>query len=230
MCFSPTASFATGIFLIPAGIYCLNEVREAESEYIPIAAWPFFFGIQQVFEGLLWLGMESDQVVLIRFSSLVFLFFSHFFWLCWTPLSAFSLEFDQSKKSVLKFVVILGLSYGLLLYIPLLYKENFVDIDIIKNSIHYTTKFILDDLLPKNFSFWFYASIILGSLFISSSRSLNYLGWLLFASALVTYISFSYAFTSVWCFFSAILSVYLVYALKRAVRQKPPRNKNINNP
>lgn len=218
MCFSATASFTASALLIPAGIYCLREARKSQREYLPIAGCPFFFGIQQVFEGLLWLGIGSNKLILIHYSSLVFLFFSQFFWLFWTPFSAFSLESNKLIKRILMIFMIVGFFYGALLYIPLLFDDNLLNIQVLERSIDYTTTFILNDLFPKNFSFLFYAFILLGSLFISSNRSLNYLGGLLFLSALVTYIYFIYAFISVWCFFAAILSSYLIYTINKVSR------------
>lgn len=218
MCFSPTASFATGFILIPAGLYCLQEIGENQREYIPIAAWPFCFGIQQLFEGLLWLGIESNQLIQIQIGSFVFLFFSHLFWLFWTPITAYFVETNKLIKQILTVFILLGLLYGLLLYIPLWSTNNLLEINIINHSISYKTKFIWDEFLPRNLNFWIYAFIILGSLFISSNRSLNYLGALLFFSVLATYLAFSYAFISVWCFFAALISIYLVYTVHKVVR------------
>jgi hypothetical protein len=218
MCFSAPVSFATSALLIPAGIYCLRQARENARDYLPLAAWPLFFGVQQTLEGLIWLEIGSNQLNLIHSASLRFLFFSHFLWLFWTPFSAFSLESHKRRKNLLMIVTIIGFFYGALLYIPLVFNDNLLMIRVREGSIDYTTQFILDDLFPENFSFVTYLLIILMSFLISSNRSFKFLGGLIFLAVLVTYISFRYAFISVWCFFAAILSIYLVYTINKVVR------------
>jgi hypothetical protein len=93
-----------------------------------------------------------------------------------------------------------------------------LNIKVVNGSIYYATQFIFNDLVPKNFSFVVYAIIILVPLLISSNRRVNFLGSLISLSVVITYILFSYAFISVWCFFAAILSIYLVYAINKLSR------------
>jgi hypothetical protein len=111
-----------------------------------------------------------------------------------------------------------GFSYGVLLYFPLLLDESFWKIKVVGGSIYYAVRFIFDDLVPKNFSFVVYAIIILVPLFISSNRRVKFLGGQIFLAAIITYLFFSYAFSSVWCFLAAILSIYVVYAINQVAR------------
>lgn len=218
MCFSASASFSASILLIPTGIYCLKEAMRSDTAYLLISTWPLFFGIQQAFEGLVWLGIASNEITLINTASLCFLFFSHFFWLFWAPFSAFSLETKKSIRIILIVFTILGFFYGALLYLPLLFSKSFVSIKIVNNSIYYATQFIFNDLVPKNFSFVTYAIIILVPLLISSNQRVNFLGSLISLSVIITYIMFSHAFISVWCFFAAVLSLYLLYTTNKVAR------------
>lgn len=218
MCFSASASFMASALLIPTGIYCLRESMTTQRAYLPLSAWPLFFGIQQAFEGLLWLGMGNNEPKLIQAAALGFLFFSHFFWLFWTPFSALYLETNRWLRIVLIIFTSVGFFYGALLYFPLCNDGSLFKIKVVSGSIYYATGFIFDDLVPKNFSFVVYALIILVPLFISSNRRVNVLGSLIFLAAIVTYILFSYAFSSVWCFFAAILSIYVVYAINQVAR------------
>ena len=50
---------------IPTGIYCLREAMASDKAYVPISTWPLFFGIQQAFEGLLWLGIAANELTVI---------------------------------------------------------------------------------------------------------------------------------------------------------------------
>jgi len=218
MCFSASASFTASGLLIPTGIYCLKEAMASEKEYLAISAWPLFFGIQQAFEGFLWLGMGNHELSLIHSASLGFLFFSHFFWLFWVPFSAFCLETDKLFRITLMIFSYCGFFYGSLLYFPLLKDESLLNIKLVNGSIYYVTQFIFNDLVPKNFSFVVYAIIILVPLLISSNRRVNFLGSLISFSVIVTYILFSYAFISIWCFFAAVLSIYLVHVINKVAR------------
>ena len=63
--------------------------------------------------------------------------------------------------------------------------------------------------------FFLYLTAIFGSLQISSHKAFRWYGAAALISAAVSWIFFTMAFTSVWCFFAAILSViFLLYAYK----------------
>ena len=211
MCFSASASFTASAILIPTGIYCLREARKKDETYIPVASLPLFFGIQQGVEGLVWSNIISENTIAVTNFALCFLFFSHFFWLFWIPFSAFSVEDNQLLKSLLKIFTITGFIYGILLYFPLLINDNWLQIEVFKNSINYVTYFFFNTITPHNFSFYLYALIITLPLIISSRKTINFLGILIILGALITYFGFHYALISVWCFLAAIVSIYLAY-------------------
>ena len=79
MCFSALGSFSASVLLIPTGIYCLTEAMISDKAYVPISTWPLFFGLQQAVEGVLWLGIDSNELTLIHTVSLCFLFFFSLF-------------------------------------------------------------------------------------------------------------------------------------------------------
>jgi hypothetical protein len=214
MCFSAEASFATSGVLIPLGVYCIKEATQSNRAFIPIAGWSLLFGIQQAFEGFLWLGIGDLDAGLMRSAALGFLFFSHFIWLFWTPFSVFALETRERLRSIFLVLTVAGFLYGGLLYVPLLFDPGLLTIEVINSSIHYTTDYIFNSYVPPYTSFWVYAAIILTPLLLASHQKINWLGGLIFGSALVTYLMYSYAFISVWCFFAAIVSIYLLFAIR----------------
>ncbi|AFY68625.1 hypothetical protein Pse7367_0312 [Thalassoporum mexicanum PCC 7367] len=217
MCFSVEASFAASGVLIPVGIYCIRSAIQSDRAFVTIAGWPLLFGIQQGCEGLLWLGIGNLDANLIQPAALGFLFFSHWLWLFWTPFSALALEPKQKLRSLLLAFTIAGFLYGGLLYLPLLFDQSSLMLEIANGSIHYATEYIFNPYVPKDFSFWVYGAIILLPLFISSRPNINWLGGLIFVAAIGTYLLYSYAFISVWCFFAAIVSIYLVFAIRQEV-------------
>lgn len=214
MCFSASASFSVSAILIPTSIYCLSEARKRDEGYLAIANLPLFFGIQQAFEGLVWLNIISENTVATTNFALCFLFFSHFLWLFWIPFSTFSLEEDPLLKNILKLVTTTGFIYGSLLYFPLLSHENWLQIKVIHHSIYYMTHYFFTSMTPNYFSFYIYASIIILPLIISSRKTINLLGVLITLAALISYFYFHYAFTSVWCFMAALVSMYLAYIIR----------------
>jgi hypothetical protein len=223
MCFSASASFTASAFLLPTGIYCIRAALDRtpsglllrEREYLAVSCLPLFFGIQQAFEGLLWLGFDTHNSTEVSFSALGFLFFSHFFWLAWIPLSAFALEPHPLKQKVLFGVTTIGSLYGAFLYFPILLNPDWLEVSITNHSIDYQIRLIFNNFLQGQQVVWLYVFFILFPLFLSSLRSINILGALISISAFLTYLSFSYAFISVWCFFAALISVYVFYILQQ---------------
>ena len=60
-----------------------------------------------------------------------------------------------------------------------------------------------------------YIAIIIVPLLISKDLAMKIFGILILISVITTYLFYSYAFNSVWCFFSAILSMYTVFLIRR---------------
>ncbi|BAZ08587.1 hypothetical protein NIES4071_03920 [Calothrix sp. NIES-4071] len=211
MCFSAEASFTASALLISTGLYCLRTAKAKTRMYLPFAAIPLVFGIQQALEGFVWIGTNSDSKNLVQLSSLGFLFFSHCFWLFWTPMSVSLIEEDASIKNICRFAAVIGVIFGTLLYIPFLINEQWFSVATQYGSIKYQTILIFDAFMPRNMSRLIYACITVIPLLIASEAKLKVLGGLLFCSFAFSYIVFEYAFVSIWCFWAALLSVYIGY-------------------
>jgi hypothetical protein len=209
MCFSASASLTTSAVLIPTGIYCVRTALDRDRAYRAIACLPLFFGIQQACEGFIWLGIDGENPIQILRFALGFLFFSHFVWPAWIPLSALMLEEHPLKKKVLYALTAIGTLYGSMLYVPLVLNSDWLHLRVVNRSIDYQLKLVSDHIMPSQISVWFYVFLILIPLFMSSLRSLNILGVAIAASETLARFAFNYAFISVWCFFAALLSVYV---------------------
>lgn len=69
MCFSATASFTAGTALSAVGGLTLRKSRgKAE---LPLALVPLMFGIQQLSEGVLWVSLRNDLVLLQTWATLI---------------------------------------------------------------------------------------------------------------------------------------------------------------
>jgi uncharacterized protein DUF6629 len=214
MCFSASASFAVSSVLIPAGVYCLYKARRINHYYWVFALYPLVFGIQQAVEGWLWLTLDTPNGVSTRIAALGFIFFSHFFWLFWLPFSCYLLEKGSKRQLFLIFTVLGGL-YGLSMFIPALLFADWLKISLIHNSISYELKLIFDGFMPRPLVRGVYALIVLIPLLLSSQRYIRNFGVMIFILLVVVAILSTKTFISVWCYFAAILSLYMLYMFFR---------------
>lgn len=220
MCFSASASFTVSAGLIPVGVYCLYKVRSNHRVYWPFALYPLIFGIQQAAEGWLWLMLESGNIALIRLSALSFVFFSHFFWLFWIPYSCYVVETSGTKKKLFFIMTIMGCLFGLAMVIPVLLFADWMTVSLIHQSIAYELKLLFDDFVPRLTVRGAYVLIILIPLLSSSQRYLRYFGVIIALSVLGAILLYAETFISVWCFFAAVISVYMLYMIISLEKQK----------
>lgn len=217
MCFSATASFTTAAILIPAGLYCINAAKTLDKPYWAFAMLPFIFGLQQLLEGGVWLMLTEGNSDKAHSFSLGFILFSHVFWLGWVAYSAYLVESSVQYRKIFKWFTIAGILIGTSMYLPLLFKPEWLTTSIINYSIYYNLIFIFDPYISQKISSIVYSAIILLPLFFSSDRYHNILGLLVFISGLITWQIYHWAFVSVWCYFSAVLSLYIFYVIARSV-------------
>lgn len=211
MCFSATASFAAAALLIPAGVYCAGKSRRLAEAYWAIGLLPLLFGIQQALEGLVWLSLSTQMPEYIRASALSFMAFSHVFWLFWIPLACMVLERHGTRRSIFLILAVMGGLYGASMYLPLLVHADWLVVTLVQHSISYEAMLIYDGYVPRILVRAMYASIVLGALLFSSNRHLRLFGVLIAISVALATLFFGYAFISVWCYFAAVLSLYIFY-------------------
>ncbi len=215
MCFSATASFTASAMLVPVGIYCIKKASQLQKPYWVIAALPLAFAIQQAFEGGVWIALESGDPGTTRLSALGFMFFSHLFWLIWIPLSCYAAEDNRLKKTIFLSFAFIGAAHGLLMYIPLLFRADWLTVELVRQSIDYKATLVYDEFIPRIVVRAFYAFIVIVPLILSSDTYIRVFGFLIATSVITATVFFGYAFISVWCFFAAILSLYIVFLVYR---------------
>ncbi len=216
MCFSATASFAaTGITSV-AGAVALQGAQHRAQKLL--AAIPLGFAIHQFAEGLLWIGLtEPAHADWQRPAMFTFLFVAEVLWPFWVPWAIYALEAQPSRKPVLRALLALGVVlsaarlYGLIAY-P-------VSADIAGQHIQYR----LDaPFLLRRIEDVCYAIVTIGPPLVSSIRRVRWIGVLLLASAVLSKILFYDTFISTWCFFAALISAFVVVAVRsRRGREAP---------
>lgn len=222
MCFSPQASFTAGAALLPAGIYCMQAAVRKDPRFVPLALVPMAFGIQQISEGFVWLGLNEDNAVLVRQASSIFLFFAIAFWPCWIPLSLALAESRHPQQIALALIAIVGLAWFWLYFPVAIDPQRWLTTEIVQHSIRYNLGelpgFALAPRIVWRFGYLLMISVPLaiGRFDPGGSRWASASGGVLVAVLFaVSYGLYWHAFLSVWCFFAAFLSLLLCAAFHR---------------
>jgi hypothetical protein len=209
MCFSATASF--GVASALAGIGLVAVTRDKEPSHRMLAAVPLLFAAQQVSEGVVWLTLERPEHHLVhRLAVAAFLGFANVVWPAWVPFSLRAVEANPRRRKWLDVLAGVGAVVSLGAAIILLRgrPEAYVD----GHSISYGYALpgravVLGLYLPM----YFIPSVV--PFYVSTMPKARLMGTVLVAALVAAYVIKRQTFTSVWCFFAAILSVILVLGL-----------------
>lgn len=206
MCFSASASFAASGILMALGSYALYH-HHTKTTWM-VATVPLFFGIQQGFEGLVWLSRSNAAAFPAALTALVpycFLFFAYFIWPIWIPTAAARFEPTRNYRNYFLPLQIIGwVTSTTLLYIAL---EYGVTTTIEHHHIVYTIIALPRLIIPLGIGYVTATSL---PFFISSRKYMPQFGCAMLASCALSYYAFFAAFTSVWCFFAALLSAMVI--------------------
>ncbi len=206
MCFSANASFTAGVVLTVIGAASIKKTDHRSQLFF--AGIPFIFGIQQLLEGVLWLtlhhpGYEYAQ----KIATYVFLFFAQIIWPIWIPVAILLFEKKSLRTVMQKILVGAGVLVGLYLaYCLLAFK---VEATINGHHILYKQDY---PLWLKNYVVVLYAMAIVVSPLFSHIRRMWMLGVALAVSYIISTLFYEHYVLSVWCFFSAIISLS-IYAI-----------------
>jgi hypothetical protein len=222
MCFSADASLGAAVVLLPVGGYCAAAALYKHRAYLPLAITPILFGVQQLGEAVVWLGLERGDIHLARAGSGWFLLFALAVWPAWAPLAAAAIEPPGGRRWAFRALTVVGLGLGSVYYLPLAAGDALADPVVVGHSLRYDFSAIPAVRLAPG---WVWPAVYLvtvcAPLLASRDPRLRPLGALVAVAAAVAYVAFREAFASVWCFLTAALSVYLAYALYRLPDPRP---------
>jgi len=221
MCFSATVSYSASAVLLTTGLYALQQARRLEAYYWVFALVPILFALQQGFEGRVWQELDAGSAGAAVPFALGFHFFSHFLWLWWLPLSSYLVERGTIRRRVFLGFAIFGALSGGLVYFTLLFHPDLMSVAVRQHSIiyHVTSPYRGPIRIPLPASA-LYGLIVLVPLLFSSHRHIRIFGALVALSMVLASLAYDYAFVSVWCFFAAVLSLYLVYMIRELAKAK----------
>jgi len=107
MCFSPEASFGAAAVISTIGVISYRKAKQPESKFLALV--PLIFGLQQFFEGWLWLMLENE--ILARWeihTTMGFLIFAWLVWPIYMPFALWKLEKKLARKKTLLVLLITG--------------------------------------------------------------------------------------------------------------------------
>lgn len=208
MCFSAVASFTAGGVLTIAGVTTLVKTRERR--FLPFAAVPLLFAIQQFSEGFVWLSLQNPEYAHFEYYSVYFfLIFAQVVWPFYVPFSYFLMETELRKKKILMIFTSIGLMVAL--YLGLCMYLNTPKASIQEFHIRYDLEFLPIQLNYQGIPY-FLATVV--SAFFSSIKQLRYFGLAILGSIIVTEIFYRDYLVSVWCFFAAVMSVIVYFIIR----------------
>lgn len=208
MCFSANASFTSAALLVTVGT--ITALGNRSKPHRMIAIVPLLFGLQQAAEGVVWQTMgQEDTVHLHQFAVLVFLGFALVVWPSWIPWSIFKIEKDIRRKKILKIIGLIGFCVSLASAWVLLTTD--VKAYITGHSLAYTLSSIIttQQNWAPNLEFLLYTTATMLPFFISSLKTVKIAGCLVAISLVLSHIINKEASSSIWCFFAALISLYI---------------------
>lgn len=219
MCFSAEASFAASAILIPSGTVSLYIAMKTDRRYAPLCALPLLFGIQQFFDGMVWVSGANGDFDATRHFSIAYMFFAWLAWPVWIPFATYFVEPCRWRPFYLLGSIVGGM-LGASLYFPYFAHEGWLTVEFLPKAIVYDGTETFDFLWPRSVTYGIYiASIVLPPL-LSTRREVQIFGLLVFLAFATTYLFFRYAYISVFCFLGGLISIYLVAMIIYLARKK----------
>jgi hypothetical protein len=213
MCFSPEADFTAGAAVAGLGVATLLQVQ-ARRELI-IGALPLLFGLHQLTEGFVWLGLRGQVSAGVGAAAKeAYIVFAHAVLPAIVPLGFAMLEPDRRHSRWMWPLAWLGLFLGLYL----LWQVTAYPVGALAEAhcIDYTTHTPNDILIGV-----LYGLVTCGPAIISSRRYLRWFGVAGLAGLIVTAVIRVDDLTSLWCLYAALVSGLILEHFRRERTSKP---------
>ena len=222
MCFSAAASFTAAAVLLPAGTVSVYKAYRTDRRYLAICALPFLFGLQQLFEALVWTSGETGDMAAVGRYSIAYMFFSWLAWPVWVPAATFFVEPAKRKPLYLAFAI-LGAILGGAQFLPYFAHQGWLTVSFLPHAVVYAGTQLFDFLFARQLTYLIYVTVVILPLLVSSRPEIRIFGMLVAVVLATTFAFFEFAYISVFCFGGALMSLYLV-AMIFWVADRPERN------
>jgi hypothetical protein len=204
MCFSAPASFIASVVVGSLGVWSSSLIHSRKQ--VGLGIIPFHFSLHQFIEGLMWLNLEGKGAREVSLAlGYVYTFLSGFVWPIWMPACLIPLT-TKHKRTLWGFVfsgvIFASYSYYLIL-------KGGLEPRIMGGHIDYTNMTL--------YYFIIYCFISITPFFLVQHPAawvFKVFGVLLFSSFLAGYIIHIRCAASIWCFFAAISSIWILILLR----------------
>ncbi len=207
MCFSPEASFGAAAVISTIGVISYRKAKQPESKFLALV--PFVFGLQQFFEGWLWLTLENEALAhWEHHATLGFLIFAWLVWPVYMPYALWKLEKSEPRKKTLLALLLTGC----LVAIGCIY--TLIWLNPVANIVGHSIKYTFDVTSPYAGVFMFvYLTTTLAPAVISSVPKMWIVGTLNLLSYAFIRITYHEHVVSIWCFFGSIISALILWVI-----------------
>ena len=208
MCFSAEVSFGAAAVLTGIGIATIRETNDRSQLWL--ASIPLVFALQQVAEGVLWVGLANHwtDCGLGCVARYLFLIISFSTWPWLFPLALSQVERNRPRRRILYAFLLAGLGLSVFNFFYLF--NQGMGAQIVERSIQYT------NTLPNEGPL--YLLLVSIPWAISSSRYGYLCAIVGVLSFVITFFFYWQTFTSVWCFFAAIISM-IIYCIVKDLKR-----------
>jgi len=210
VCFSPEASFIAAGALAPAGVVALRSVQRRDE--LILGTLPLLFAGHQAVEGLVWLGLDGHlSHRLLDVAIRVYLMFAQVVLPSLVPVGVLVFERDPRRRRWLIGPVVLGAIVGArLLWVITAHR---IGAHVLGESIVYDTDVHFGFVVAAG-----YVAATCGPALLSTGSLLQRFGVANLAGLTVAaFVKYS-AVTSVWCFYAALVSGFILVALRARER------------
>jgi len=194
-----TLSGAIGLI----GIFTLRQLSTPNE--VLFASLPLLFALHQFVEGFVWLGVGGYiEARALELASGIFIYYAQGLLPFIIPLSIYLIEKDSNRKKLLAILSTLGLF--LAIYTMYGFYQSPSSVEVVNNTLYYShpwTENIYDASI--------YILTTCGSLMLSTSISVQIFGLLNFIGLVIIFLLRPYGFTSLWCFYAAVISTLLYF-------------------
>ena len=213
MCFSATANFVGSAVLGVIGVATLKEVKHPRE--LLFASVPCLFALHQFTEGFVWLGLDHILSAKVMYDAgAAYILYAQGLLPFLLPLGVLLLEpTAHRRRRMLGFVILGG---GLALYTLWGLTAAPFQVFMRDHSIVYDNPYTATTVVAA-----FYLVATCGALLFSGFRGLVLFGVLNIAGVIVVTLIKSYAFTSLWCAYAAVISVIIYFFFRRSRLDRP---------
>ncbi len=218
MCFSPQGDLVGGIVITAIGVDALVHVK-GRPEYIVAATLPVLFGLHQIDETFVWWGLQGHVGADVgRVAMWIYLAFAMVVLPTLAPAMMTMAEPDRHRQRIMIPFIGVGAVVSAVLLETMVVNEPHVMLG------HYHIAYSLG---LQHGVFWIFLYIVAtcGPLFLSSFRHVFWFGVANVAAVVALALLCASGFTSLWCFYAAIVSGAIALHLRFASNdmRKPPR-------